>query len=102
MVCCTVLQPAAKDWEADSGTCVCPEHLLSPRPGAPADGTGKLNGRSELLLGKFIEEYPGSERVRSSIRVATKIAPYPWRLTRKQARRRATGWLRGRRWGTGG
>jgi pyridoxine 4-dehydrogenase len=26
---------------------------------ADSYGTGKLNGRSELLLGKFIREYPG-------------------------------------------
>lgn len=27
---------------------------------ADSYGTGKLNGRSELLLGKFIREYPGT------------------------------------------
>ncbi|GAB4823494.1 hypothetical protein N2152v2_010540 [Parachlorella kessleri] len=51
---------------------------------ADSYGTGRLNGRSEQLLGQFIEEYPGSGRVRNNVRVATKLAPYPWRLTTKQ------------------
>ncbi|MGQ4649481.1 aldo/keto reductase [Lyngbya aestuarii] len=44
-------------------------------------GTGKLKGRSELLLGKFDREYlgPGKE----NICLATKLAAYPWRLTRQ-------------------
>ncbi len=44
-------------------------------------GTGKLNGRSELLLGRFSREYlgPGKE----NICIATKLAAYPWRLTRQ-------------------
>lgn len=44
-------------------------------------GTGKLNGRSELLLGQFSREYlgPGKE----NICIATKLAAYPWRLTRQ-------------------
>eukprot|EP00798_Chlamydomonas_sp_ICE-L_P010050 gene10050-7942_t len=37
---------------------------------ADSYGTGKLNGKSEILLGKFIAEYPGSE----------KFAAYPWRV----------------------
>ncbi|MGF1515475.1 MAG: aldo/keto reductase [Elainellaceae cyanobacterium] len=43
-------------------------------------GTGRLNGRSESLLGQFSQAYsgPNSER----ICLATKLAPYPWRLTR--------------------
>jgi pyridoxine 4-dehydrogenase len=44
-------------------------------------GTGKLKGRSESLLGKFTEEYLGMNR--EKICLATKLAPYPWRLTRK-------------------
>lgn len=44
-------------------------------------GTGKLNGRSELLLGRFSGEYQdvGKEK----ICIATKIAAYPWRWTRQ-------------------
>ena len=44
-------------------------------------GTGKLNGRSEQLLGQFDREYlgPGKE----NICIATKLAAYPWRLTRQ-------------------
>lgn len=43
-------------------------------------GTGKLNGRSEILLGKFLQQYRGKNQ--SKICLATKLAPYPWRLTR--------------------
>lgn len=44
-------------------------------------GTGKLNGRSESLLGQFASDYlgPNSEQ----ICLATKLAAYPWRLTRQ-------------------
>jgi pyridoxine 4-dehydrogenase len=44
-------------------------------------GTGRLNGRSEQLLGKFSREYLGSNK--DDICIATKLAAYPWRLTRK-------------------
>jgi aryl-alcohol dehydrogenase-like predicted oxidoreductase len=43
-----------------------------------------LNGQSEKLLGKFLKEYPGSEKTRSGVCVATKLAAYPWRLTAGQ------------------
>ncbi|BAU64736.1 Aldo/keto reductase [Stanieria sp. NIES-3757] len=43
-------------------------------------GTGRLNGRSEILLGKFSQAYTGKNQ--ASICLATKLAPYPWRLTR--------------------
>jgi aryl-alcohol dehydrogenase-like predicted oxidoreductase len=33
------------------------------------------------LLGQFTREYPGSERTRSNIHIATKLAAYPWRVT---------------------
>ena len=42
-------------------------------------GTGKLNGRSESLLGKFAQEYQGDHQ--DEIAIATKLAVYPWRLT---------------------
>ncbi|KAG0605432.1 hypothetical protein M758_9G058400 [Ceratodon purpureus] len=51
---------------------------------ADSYGTGKLNGRSELLLGKFIREYPGKEQVAKNVNIATKFAAYPWRLTPSQ------------------
>jgi pyridoxine 4-dehydrogenase len=44
-------------------------------------GTGKLNGRSEQLLGRFAREYTGANK--DSICIATKLAAYPWRLTRQ-------------------
>ena len=46
-----------------------------------AAGTGLLNGRSEELLGQFVKELPGSDKQRNSICIATKLAPYPWRIT---------------------
>ncbi len=44
-------------------------------------GTGRLNGRSELLLGKFSQAYQGVGQ--SNICIATKLAAYPWRWTRQ-------------------
>ena len=43
-------------------------------------GTGKLNGQSEKLLGRFTQEYAGLNCDR--ICLATRRAAYPWRLTR--------------------
>ncbi|MGL5081003.1 MAG: aldo/keto reductase [Microcoleaceae cyanobacterium] len=42
-------------------------------------GTGKLNGRSEILLGTFAQAYSGIHQ--DDICIATKLAAYPWRLT---------------------
>ncbi|KAJ9174323.1 hypothetical protein P3X46_017358 [Hevea brasiliensis] len=47
---------------------------------ADSYGTGRLNGQSEKLLGKFIREFPG-KRMQDDIVIATKFAAYPWRLT---------------------
>lgn len=44
-------------------------------------GTGRLNGRSELLLGRFSREYQGINQ--ENICIATKLAAYPWRWTRQ-------------------
>lgn len=43
-------------------------------------GTGKLNGQSEKLLGQFSQTYQGPNQAK--ICLATKLAAYPWRLTR--------------------
>ncbi|MBE9078576.1 aldo/keto reductase [Romeria aff. gracilis LEGE 07310] len=43
-------------------------------------GTGKLKGRSEQLLGRFAQDYSGPNH--DQICIATKLAAYPWRLTR--------------------
>jgi len=48
---------------------------------ADSYGTGKLSGRSEQLLGKFLNEIPKSQKRR--IQIATKLAPYPWRIGKK-------------------
>ena len=42
-------------------------------------GTGKLKGKSEQLLGQFNQHYSGEKS--GEICLATKLAPYPWRLT---------------------
>ncbi|PSN12724.1 aldo/keto reductase [filamentous cyanobacterium CCP5] len=42
-------------------------------------GTGRLSGRSESLLGQFARAYSGPNQ--AHICLATKLAPYPWRLT---------------------
>lgn len=44
-------------------------------------GTGRLNGRSELLLGRFSREYQGTGK--DKIWIATKLAAYPWRWRRQ-------------------
>ena len=43
-------------------------------------GTGKLNGQSEKLLGQFSQAYQGPNK--DKICLATKLAAFPWRLTR--------------------
>ncbi len=48
---------------------------------ADSYGIGFLNGRSEELLGRFIDNLPADQR--EKIIIATKLAPYPWRLGRK-------------------
>ena len=47
---------------------------------ADSYGTGQLTGRSEALLGGFIRSLPVTRR--SQLVVATKLAPFPWRLGR--------------------
>ncbi|OKH18309.1 aldo/keto reductase [[Limnothrix rosea] IAM M-220] len=48
-------------------------------------GTGRLNGRSESLLGEFSRDYSGA--CKDDIVLATKLAPYPWRLTANSMKR---------------
>lgn len=48
---------------------------------ADSYGTGRYNGRSELLLGRFAADL--SPERRQPLRVATKLAPFPWRLGRQ-------------------
>ncbi|WKA07719.1 hypothetical protein VitviT2T_025504 [Vitis vinifera] len=48
---------------------------------ADSYGTGRLNGQSEKLLGKFIREFQGQKQIQDNIVIATKFAAYPWRLT---------------------
>lgn len=45
-------------------------------------GTGRLTGQSEKLLGRFTQQYTGVNL--DKICIATKLAAYPWRLTRHQ------------------
>ena len=48
---------------------------------ADSYGTGKFSGRSEQLLGNFLSEIPKSQK--RKIQIATKLAPYPWRIGKK-------------------
>ena len=48
---------------------------------ADSYGTGKLKGRSEELLGEFLLDTPTFQKKR--VQIATKLAPYPWRLGNK-------------------
>lgn len=47
---------------------------------ADSYGTGTLNARAEILLGRFLRETLVDT---SNILIATKYASYPWRLTRR-------------------
>ena len=47
---------------------------------ADSYGTGKLEGRSETLLGQGLSRLPAEKR--QQVTVATKLAPYPWRIGR--------------------
>ena len=48
---------------------------------ADSYGTGRWNGRSEQLLGQFAAGLSAAQRDRCCI--ATKLAPFPWRLGRR-------------------
>ena len=48
---------------------------------ADSYGTGRLVGRSEELIGSFLRKTPNS--LASKIKIATKLAPYPWRIGNK-------------------
>jgi pyridoxine 4-dehydrogenase len=52
---------------------------------ADSYGTGRFNGRSEQLLGSFCAALPMQRR--RQLCVATKLAPFPWRLGRGGLRR---------------
>ncbi len=47
---------------------------------ADSYGTGRLFGQSEKLIGNFLEELP--RRKLKKITIATKLAPFPWRVGR--------------------
>ena len=64
---------------------------------ADSYGTGRWNGRSECLLGQFMAALP--PRRRQELCVATKLAPFPWRLGRRgfeRALRSSRGRLQGK------
>ncbi|MEB3258475.1 MAG: aldo/keto reductase [Cyanobacteriota bacterium] len=48
---------------------------------ADSYGTGRWNGRSETLLGAWCAALPA--KTRDTFTVATKLAPFPWRLGRR-------------------
>ena len=48
---------------------------------ADSYGTGRLDGRSEQLLGQFATRLPATRR--DQLCIATKLAPFPWRLGRR-------------------
>jgi pyridoxine 4-dehydrogenase len=48
---------------------------------ADSYGTGRWNGRSEALLGAWCADLPPITR--ETLTVATKLAPFPWRLGRR-------------------
>jgi len=60
---------------------LCVENNVTLFDTGDSYGTGQLKGRSEILLGKFSENYTGVNQ--EKICLATKLAAYPWRLTRQ-------------------
>ena len=48
---------------------------------ADSYGTGNLSGRSEKLIGLFLQRLMKTKQ--NNIKIATKLAPYPWRIGRK-------------------
>ena len=58
----------------------CLSHGVSLFDTGDSYGTGKLSGQSEKLLGQFAAAYQGPNK--QQLCLATKLAPYPWRLTR--------------------
>jgi pyridoxine 4-dehydrogenase len=59
----------------------CVSHGVTLFDTGDSYGTGKLSGQSEKLLGQFSAAYQGQNK--ENICLATKLAPYPWRLTRQ-------------------
>lgn len=59
----------------------CVRHGVTLFDTGDSYGTGKLSGQSEKLLGQFKTDYEGPNKDR--ICLATKLAPYPWRLTQQ-------------------
>ncbi len=59
----------------------CVSHGVTLFDTGDSYGTGRLSGQSEKLLGQFKAAYTGPNQ--EDICLATKLAPYPWRLTRQ-------------------
>lgn len=57
----------------------CVSHGVTLFDTGDSYGTGRLSGQSEKLLGQFSQAYTGANQ--DQICIATKLAPYPWRLT---------------------
>ncbi len=75
----------AQDGELESSFRRALELGLSFVDTADSYGTGRWNGRSESLLGDFCSRLPAD--LGGRVRVATKLAPFPWRLGRGGLRR---------------
>ncbi len=62
----------------------CVSHGVTLFDTGDSYGTGKLSGQSEKLLGQFSAAYKAQQSGQNSEKIclATKLAPYPWRLTK--------------------
>jgi len=70
-----------QDPALEAGFRRCLERGLQFFDTADSYGTGRFNGRSEQLLGRFTAAL--SQEQREALTVATKLAPFPWRLGRR-------------------
>ena len=78
-------QPERDDPDLEATLSAAVQGGLSLVDTADSYGTGRLNGRSELLLGQFLRAMdPAQSR---QLKVATKLAPFPWRLGRSGFKR---------------
>lgn len=78
-------QPERDDPDLEATLSAAVQGGLSLVDTADSYGTGRFNGRSELLLGQFLKTMDPSQR--KHLTVATKLAPFPWRLGRQGFKR---------------
>lgn len=78
-------QPERDDTHLEATLTAAVQGGLSLVDTADSYGTGRFNGRSEMLLGQFLTAMDPARR--QHLTVASKLAPFPWRLGRQGFKR---------------